>query len=289
MDGKLLVRAGEQIAVSAPSDAQGLAAFDCGLPIRGELYGTEGIYVAENEFGTGTDARFNSGLYEIRELTPPIGYYLNDEPMEVSFLYDGQPVQTLEVTCKNDGTSVLISKRKLTGSDELPGATLRIVDQDGKVIREWVSGDKATEIRGLELDKPYTLVEITAPQGFAVAESISFKLVQRVDEDGSPLHENDVYVCTGKDWLVLDHWTLMEDGMVVMRDAPAPEQPRKPSEPEKPKPTPVPQPIPQTGDLPWLPAVLILGLLASVIGIAAYLWHETSEDEKVAAEQWEDE
>ena len=289
VDGKLLVRAGEQIAVSAPSDAQGLAAFDCGLPIRGELYGTEGIYVAENEFGTGTDARFNSGLYEIRELTPPIGYYLNDEPMEVSFLYDGQPVQTLEVTCKNDGTSVLISKRKLTGSDELPGATLRIVDQDGKVIREWVSGDKATEIRGLELDKPYTLVEITAPQGFAVAESISFKLVQRVDEDGSPLHENDVYVCTGKDWLVLDHWTLMEDGTVVMRDAPAPEQPRKPSEPEKPKPTPVPQPIPQTGDLPWLPAVLILGLLASVIGIAAYLWHETSEDEKVAAEQWEDE
>ena len=184
---------------------------------------------------------------------------------------------------------MLISKRKLTGSDELPGATLRIVDQDGKVIREWVSGDKATEIRGLELDKPYTLVEITAPQGFAVAESISFKLVQRVDEDGSPLHENDVYVCTGKDWLVLDHWTLMEDGTVVMRDAPAPEQPRKPSEPEKPKPTPVPQPIPQTGDLPWLPAVLILGLLASVIGIAAYLWHETSEDEKVAAVQWEDE
>lgn len=38
---------------------------------------------------------------------------------------------------------------------------------------------------------------------------------------------------------------------MVMRDAPAPEQPRKPSEPEKPKPTPVPQPIPQTGDLPW--------------------------------------
>ena len=40
-----------------------------------------------------------------------------------------------------------------------------------------------------------------------------FKLVQRKDENGDLLNEADVYVCTGKDWLIFDHWTLMEDGM----------------------------------------------------------------------------
>lgn len=257
VDGKLLVRAGEQIAVSTPSDAQGHAVFDCDLPIQGELFGVEGVYVPENEYGTGMNARFNSGAFEIRELAAPEGYYLSSEPMAISFVYDGQPIQTLEVACKNDDTSVLVSKRQLTGSDELPGATLLILDKDGKVVREWVSGIEPQEIRGLELDKPYTLVEVTAPNGYAVAESIRFKLAQRVDENGEPINENDVYVCTGQDWLIFDRWEPVEDGTVIMRDAPAPEQPHEPHKPEQPLPTPAPAlPIPKTGDYPWLLAIL---------------------------------
>ena len=255
-DGKLLARAGEQIAVSAPSNTQGLAAFDIDLPIRGEMHGIEGVYVPENEHSARTDARFNSGNYYVREIAAPDGYYLSDETMPVSFTYDGAAAQMLEAACKNDGTSVLISKRELTGSDELPGATLQILDKDGKIVREWVSGSEPLEIRGLALEEPYTLVEVTAPQGFAIAESIRFKLVQRVDENGNLLHENDVYLCTGKDWLIFDRWELIEDGIVIMRDAPAPEQPYEPHEPETPSPTPAPIPVPQTGDLPWLPAVL---------------------------------
>ena len=54
-----------------------------------------------------------------------------------------------------------------------------------------------------------------------------FKLIQRKDENGDLLNEADVYVCTGKDWLIFDHWTLLEDGMVVMRDAPQPRYPGK--------------------------------------------------------------
>ena len=47
-------------------------------------------------------------------------------------------------------------------------------------------------------DRVYTLVETIAPNGFAKAESIRFKLVQRQDENGVLLPENDVYVCTYK-------------------------------------------------------------------------------------------
>lgn len=245
-DGDRLFRAGDLLATSAPTGEDGTVVFDCDLPMQDARYGE----VDEQ----------NSGRYIIRELRAPTGYFLNDEPMEFTFTYTGAKVQVLESELKNEGTSVFISKRQLTGDEELPGATLTIQDENGAVVRQWVSGDKPVEIRGLELNKVYTLVETIAPNGFAKAESIRFKLVQRQDEDGNLLPENDVYVCTDKDWLIFDHWTLMEDGTVVMRDAPAP----TPEKPEPPTPTPVPPTptVPQTGDMNWL--WITLGVIAAL-------------------------
>lgn len=245
-DGDRLFRAGDLLATSAPTGEDGTVVFDCDLPMQDARYGE-------------TDKQ-NSGRYIIRELRAPTGYFLNEEPMEFTFNYTGAKVQVLESVCKNEGTSVFISKRQLTGDEELPGATLTIQDENGAVVRQWVSGDKPVEIRGLELNKVYTLVETIAPNGFAKAESIRFKLVQRQDEAGNLLPENDVYVCTDKDWLIFDHWTLMEDGTVVMRDAPAP----TPEKPEPPTPTPVPTTptVPQTGDMNWL--WIALGVVAAL-------------------------
>lgn len=245
-DGDRLFRAGDLLATSAPTGEDGTVVFDCDLPMQDARYGE----VDEQ----------NSGRYIIRELRAPTGYFLNDEPMEFTFTYTGAKVQVLESERKNEGTSVFISKRQLTGDEELPGATLTIQDENGAVVRQWVSGDKPVEIRGLELNKVYTLVEAIAPNGFAKAESIRFKLVQRQDENGALLPENDVYVCTDKDWLIFDHWTLMEDGTVVMRDAPAP----TPEKPEPPVPTPVPPTptVPQTGDMNWL--WIALGAVAAL-------------------------
>ena len=233
--------------------------FDCDLPMQDARYGE-------------TDKQ-NSGRYIIRELRAPTGYFLNEEPMEFTFTYTGAKVQVLESACKNEGTSVLISKRRLTGDEELPGATLTIQDEHGTVVCQWVSGDKPVEIRGLELNKVYTLVETIAPNGFAKAESIRFKLVQRQDENGALLPENDVYVCTDKDWLIFDHWTLMEDGTVVMRDAPAP----TPEKPEPPVPTPTPEPpapvdSPRTGDgsVPIQVLLSIAGAALCTLAAIAY-------------------
>ena len=245
-DGDRLFRAGDLLATSAPTGEDGVVVFACDLPMQDARYGE----VDEQ----------NSGRYIIRELRAPTGYFLNEEPMEFTFTYTGAKVQVLESACKNEGTSVFISKRQLTGDEELPGATLTIQDENGAVVRQWASGDKPVEIRGLELNKVYTLVETIAPNGFAKAESIRFKLVQRQDENGALLPENDVYVCTDKDWLIVDHWTLMEDGTVVMRDAPAP----TPEKPEPPVPTPVPPTptVPQTGDMNWL--WIALGIVAAL-------------------------
>ena len=263
--GDLLFRAGDLIATSSPTDENGHTTFTCDFPMRGEFYGMAGIRIPEN-----TTA--NSGKYRIVELRPPQGYYLDAPDQEVIFTYTGSntPVVELEQTFQNDATSFFVSKRKLTGDEELPGATLTIQDKDGSVVRQWVSGDTPTEIRGLQVDKIYTLVETAAPNGYELAESIRFKLVQRKEENGDLLNAVDVYVCTGKNWLIFDHWEKLEDGMVVMRDAPSPDTPDTPSQtptPEQPVSTPVPTPkpvasLPQTGDN------RPLGLLVALAGAA---------------------
>lgn len=270
--GDLLFRAGDLIATSAPTDENGHTTFTCDFPMRGEFYGMDGVRIPEN-----TTA--NSGKYHIVELRPPQGYFLDAPDQIFEFVYQDAetPVIEMENTFENDATSFFVSKRKLTGDEELAGATLTIQDKDGNVVRQWVSGDTPTEIRGLQFDKIYTLVETAAPNGYEVAESIRFKLVQRKDENGDLLNEADVYVCTGKDWLIFDHWTLLEDGMVVMRDAPSPDNPENPSStptptPEQPANTPAPTPtpvtnLPQTGDIPWLPAVLLGTAVVAAMGL----------------------
>ena len=271
--GDLLFHAGDLIATSAPTDETGHTTFVCDFPMRGQFYGMDGVQIPEN-----TTA--NSGHYVIRELRPPEGYYLDAPEQEFEFVYQGgdTPVIKREHTFQNDGTSFYVSKRQLTGDDELPGATLTISDKDGNVVRQWVSGDKPQEIRGLAFDTVYTLSEQSAPSGYDIAESIHFKLVQRKDENGDLLNAADVYVCTGKDWLIFDHWTLMEDGTVVMRDAPAPEPPNQPTPAPTPTTTTVtatatPKPVahvPQTSDSTPLLA-MVIATLAAAVGFIALL------------------
>lgn len=61
-------------------------------------------------------------------------------------------------------------------SEELSGATLRIVDGDGNVVEEWVSGDEPHRI---EMLAPgwYTLVETMAPEGYLVANDVRFEVL----------------------------------------------------------------------------------------------------------------
>ena len=295
--GDLLFRAGDLIATSAPTDENGHTTFTCDFPMRGEFYGMDGVRIPEN-----TTA--NSGKYRIVELRPPQGYYLDAPDQEFEFVYQGAETSVIEMenTFENDATSFFVSKRKLTGDEELPGATLTIQDKAGNVVRQWVSGDTPTEIRGLKFDTVYTLVETAAPNGYELAESIRFKLVQRKDENGDLLNEADVYVCTGKDWLIFDHWTLLEDGMVIMRDAPGPETPPTPGNPsptptptqEQPvsTPTPTPKPVaslPQTGDnTPLGLLVALAGAAGIAFGILLYKRRHTEEPSPEDDPQYED-
>ena len=194
-DGTKLLDAGTKLATSSTTNASGFTWFDVDIPIRAKTYPDSG----------------NSGRYRIVEVKAPAGYLLDSTPMEVSFTYEGQQIawQVVDATNTNLRTSVDISKQDITNGKELPGAKLEIRDAGGNLVEGWISGKVPHTVRGLELEKEYTLTEKCAPEGYAEAESIVFKLVQNGTEQ-----VNEVYVKSDDDWVKLD------DATVIMQDAP---------------------------------------------------------------------
>ena len=209
-DGNRVFAAGELVATSPETNADGTIYFDCDIPIRGEQYGSS----------THKDATTNSGKYIVKEIRAPLGYFVNEEPMEVTFTYDGQAVQVLESTCTDKPTEMWVSKRDLTNDEELPGATLTIRDMDGNIVESWVSTDTPHRVTGLHLGDAYTLIETRPADGYALADEIAFRLLQKADENGSNLQEAEVYYLTTKNFLFLtwDDWKLLDDATVIMRD-----------------------------------------------------------------------
>ena len=209
-DGNRVFAAGELVATSPETNADGYTYFDCDIPIRGEKYGS----------GTHKDATTNSGKYIVKEIRAPLGYYVNEEPMEVTFTYDGQAVQVLESTCTDKPTEMWVSKRDLTNDEELPGATLCIKDSDGNVVESWVSNDTPHRVTALHLGDAYTLTETHPADGYALADEITFRLLQKVDENGSSLQAAEVYYLTEKSLLIWtwEDWKLLDDATVIMRD-----------------------------------------------------------------------
>ena len=209
-DGSLVFAAGELVATSPETNADGTTYFDCDIPIRGEQY----------DSSTHKDNTTNSGKYIVKEIRAPLGYYVNEEPMEVTFTYDGQAVQVLESTCTDKPTEMWVSKRDLTNDEELPGATLCIKDSDGNVVDRWVSTDTPHRVTGLHLGDAYTLTETRPADGYALADEITFRLLQKVDENGSNLQDAEVYYLTEKSLLfwTWDDWKLLDDATVIMRD-----------------------------------------------------------------------
>ena len=202
-DGTKLLDAGTKLATSSTTNASGFTWFDVDVPIRGEYY--------IDPAGPRSTSRENSGRYRIVEITAPAGYLLDSTPVDVEFTYEGQQIawQIVDGTNTNLRTSVDISKQDITNGKELPGAKLEIRAADGNLVEGWTSTKTPHTVRGLELEKAYTLTETRAPDGYAEAESIVFKLVQNGTEQ-----VNEVYVKTD------DDWSKMNGSTIVMQDAP---------------------------------------------------------------------
>ena len=174
------------------------------------------------------------GSFQVMELATLPGYLTMKEPVTVE-------VNTAEVELEpiaNNQTVVHISKVDAETGEELPGATLELYGPDGTLIETWESADIPHVITGLPVGEGYVLKETAAPEGYQLAEDITFAVEETA-----------------------------EIQFVGMVDEPSPEEPEKPEEPSTPdeptepeEPTPT---VPQTGGSRaalWVGALLILAL-----------------------------
>ncbi len=116
--------------------------------------------------------------YTLHETAAPDGYVIAND---VEFTVSEKGTVDI-VIMQDDTTKVMISKQDITTGEELPGATLQIIDENGNIIEEWVSASEPHFIEGkLIAGKEYTLKETMAPEGYEIANEIKFT----VNADGS--------------------------------------------------------------------------------------------------------
>ena len=113
------------------------------------------------------------GKYYLTEIQAPTGYIKSKET--ITFTVDKHGKVETPKPMKNYplGTTV-ISKQDIATSKELPGAHLMLKDENGNLIKEWISGDSPEPIYNLQPGK-YYLTETQAPDGYILStETIIF-------------------------------------------------------------------------------------------------------------------
>lgn len=118
------------------------------------------------------------GNYYVKELYAPDGFVTTNEEQDFTFEYAGadQAEVSYDFTFENEATTVELTKSDLTTGDELPGAHLKVTDEDGNVVDEWVSAEEAHVIKELVVGKTYTMTETKPADGYVTAESIEFTI-----------------------------------------------------------------------------------------------------------------
>ena len=118
------------------------------------------------------------GNYYVKELYAPDGFVTTNEEQDFTFEYAGadQAEVSYDFTFENEATTVELTKSDLTTGEELPGAHLKVTDEDGNVVDEWVSTEEAHVIKELVVGKTYTMTETKPADGYVTAESIEFTI-----------------------------------------------------------------------------------------------------------------
>ncbi|PJJ29847.1 SpaA isopeptide-forming pilin-related protein [Lacrimispora celerecrescens] len=128
-------------------------------------------------FITGTQLKELKGQLEagkkywVHEISPADGYaYAEDIPFTVSRNGDEDVIIMID-----NPTHLILSKKSITGSEELPGNHMSIKDKDGNIVEEWISGTQPHElIAKLKAGERYWLHEIYPVVGYSYAEDVPF-------------------------------------------------------------------------------------------------------------------
>ena len=197
------------------------------------MLGTE--YVTDENGQIHVEDLLHENTYTIYETKTLPGYNLDTTIHEFTVdkngLINGESRYTL--TLANVPNNVDISKKDITGNDELPGATLTVKDAEGNVIETWVSEETPHRIKALPAGV-YTLTEEQAPDGYAVAEDITFTVTDSLEIQTVTMYDEKLEIhfskkdITGEKELpgahlsvtdlegnVIEEWTSTEEEHVV--------------------------------------------------------------------------
>lgn len=162
------------------------------------------------------------GKYLLVELSAPDGY-VKAKPIEFE-VKDTAEIQEINMIEKQ----VSFSKVDATTSKEVVGAEIEVVDKDGNVVDKWTSTEDVHYISGLVEGETYTLKELSAPEGYVIAEEIKFTVTDDKKEqnitmkdirlDISKLNNDDNYVegaklqiIDSKTKNIVDEWVTTQE------------------------------------------------------------------------------
>ena len=165
------------------------------------------------------------GKYYIQEVEHKPGYLPNDEVCSFDASYTDQTLELLAFSeeISNQTTITEFTKVDLTGGQEIEGAKMQILDQEGKVVEEWVSKKEAHVVYALAPGE-YILHEEQAPteQGYVRAEDVKFVVeetgdVQKVkmEDDHTKVSISKTDITDGKEIEGAKLQILDQDGEVV--------------------------------------------------------------------------
>ena len=114
------------------------------------------------------------GEYTLHEEQAPTdkGYVRAED---VTFVVE-ETGEIQKVEMQDDHTKVSVSKTDITDGEEIQGAKLQIIDKDGKVVEEWITGEEHL-IEYIPVGE-YTLHEEAAIDGYVVASDVEFTVLE---------------------------------------------------------------------------------------------------------------
>ncbi len=140
-----------------------------------------------------------AGIYTLKEVQAPDGYASGED---VTFEITGNTEfvnipgigEVMDVEIGNAPTVVELSKKAITGDEELPGAHLCILEKEGDAfVEEWVSTDTPHIVRRLNVGETYILRETISPAGYTIANDVEFTVLDTGDVQ--PVEMRNDFTC----------------------------------------------------------------------------------------------
>lgn len=162
------------------------------------------------------------GKYALSERIQRIGFKFTDDTWEVEITKDSEAV--IELVIENEANEVTLKKTDITTGDPVPGATIEIYDESGKLYHKGIT-DESGEIYMREIPAgKYTYKETICPDGFALnTETFTFEVdkygkvsgTTEITDEPITLTVTKMNTYTGKPFADISFTLLDSDGNTV--------------------------------------------------------------------------